>query len=103
MKTIAITNHKGGVGKSGLAVCLAGALQEHRRRQSGGAGADDGHVARGGNLAHAGKFDTGKMSGIPLISLRTSMVQHTLQAFPLFGRHLWRITPCSRVHVSCGA
>ena len=32
MKTIAITNHKGGVGKSGVAVCLAGALQERGLR-----------------------------------------------------------------------
>jgi chromosome partitioning protein len=31
MKTIAITNHKGGVGKSGLTVCLAGALREAGR------------------------------------------------------------------------
>ena len=32
MKTIAITSHKGGVGKSGLTVCLAGALREAARK-----------------------------------------------------------------------
>ncbi|MCR9095661.1 MAG: ParA family protein [bacterium] len=32
MKTIAIANHKGGVGKSGAAVCLAGALRERGLR-----------------------------------------------------------------------
>ena len=32
MKRIAIANHKGGVGKSGLSVCLAGALRDEGRR-----------------------------------------------------------------------
>jgi len=40
-----------------------GSLQENGRGQPGGAGADDGHVARGGNRAHQGKRDTGEDGG----------------------------------------